>query len=60
LLAVVFFVPDNDAPVGPPQTTTLAFAKTLDELKLDVDRIVGVHGRTATMEEFRRAVPPAS
>ncbi|HVT45134.1 MAG TPA: MBL fold metallo-hydrolase [Thermoanaerobaculia bacterium] len=51
----LFFVPNNDAPFGPPQATTLSFAKKLKELGLGVDRIAGVHGRTATIEEFRLA-----
>lgn len=49
----LFVVPNNEAPIGPPQPTWVAFAKKLDELKLDVERIAGVHGRTATIEQFR-------
>lgn len=50
-----FFVPNNDAPFGPPQPTTVAFAKKLRELKLPVEKIAAVHGDTATIEQFRKA-----
>ncbi len=58
----LFFVPLNDAPFGPPQESTLSFARKLKELGLKVERIAGVHGRTATMEDFKRALgqPKAS
>ena len=52
----LFFVPNNDAPVGPPQTSTLDFAKKLQEKGLAPQRIASVHGRTATIEEFRSAL----
>jgi glyoxylase-like metal-dependent hydrolase (beta-lactamase superfamily II) len=52
----LFFMPANDAPAGPPQASTLSFARRLGELKLQVDRIASVHGRTATREEFDRTV----
>lgn len=52
----LFFVPWNDAPQGPPQPSTVSFAQKLEKLGLAVDRIAGVHGRTATMADFRRAV----
>jgi glyoxylase-like metal-dependent hydrolase (beta-lactamase superfamily II) len=52
----LFFMQANGAPPGPPQESTLSFARKLDELKLEVDRIASVHGRTATWEEFERAV----
>lgn len=51
----LFFLPNNDAPPGPPQEGTLAFTRWLDGKKLKVDKIASVHGRTATMEEFRLA-----
>lgn len=51
----LFFLPNNDAPLGPPQAPTIAFARTLKEKGLAVDRIASVHGRTATIAEFRRA-----
>lgn len=51
----LFFLPNNDAPVGPPQPTTISFARKLKELGLAVDRIASVHGRTATMADFERA-----
>jgi glyoxylase-like metal-dependent hydrolase (beta-lactamase superfamily II) len=54
----LFFVQANGAPPGPPQQSTLGFARKLGELKLEVDRIASVHGRTATREEFERAVRP--
>ncbi|MEX1993918.1 MAG: MBL fold metallo-hydrolase [Steroidobacteraceae bacterium] len=52
----LFFLPDNDGPFGPPQASTTAFAKKLGELGLDVGRIAGVHGKTATIEQFRQAM----
>ena len=52
----LFFLPANDAPAGPPQPSTLSFAKKLKELGLAVDQIASVHGRTATMVEFTRAL----
>jgi glyoxylase-like metal-dependent hydrolase (beta-lactamase superfamily II) len=55
----LFFVPANDAPTGPPQPTTLSFAKKLQELKLGVDRIASVHGRTTTSDELQRAMQSA-
>lgn len=51
----LFALPNNDAPVGPPQATTTDFARKLRELNLSVDRIASVHGRTATMEQFKQA-----
>jgi glyoxylase-like metal-dependent hydrolase (beta-lactamase superfamily II) len=51
----LFFVPNNDAPFGPPQPSTASFAKRLKELGLPVARIASVHGRTATIEQFRGA-----
>ena len=47
------FILPNNGPLGPPQATTTAFARRLAELNLDVDRIAGVHGPTATIEQFR-------
>ncbi len=52
----LFFLPVNDAPAGPPQESTVSFARKLGELSLEFDRIASVHGRTATKEEFERAV----
>lgn len=52
----LFFVPANDAPTGPPQPTTISFAKKLQELQLGVDRIASVHGRTTTLYELHRAM----
>ena len=51
----LFFMPNNDAPLGPPQVTTLSFAQRLKESGLVVEKIAAVHGRTATMSEFRKA-----
>ena len=51
----LFFVPANDAPFGPPQASTVAFAKALKKLKLPVARIASVHGATATIEQFNEA-----
>ncbi|MBC8118815.1 MAG: MBL fold metallo-hydrolase [Burkholderiaceae bacterium] len=52
----LFFIPNNDAPVGPPQPSTLSFAQKLKEKGLVVERIASVHGRTATMAEFNAAL----
>lgn len=54
----LFFMQANDAPAGPPQASTTSFAKRVDELGLKFDRIASVHGRTATKEEFEKAVRP--
>jgi hypothetical protein len=51
----LFFVPANNAPFGPPQPTTVAFAKKLKKLGLPVQRIASVHGATATIEQFKEA-----
>jgi glyoxylase-like metal-dependent hydrolase (beta-lactamase superfamily II) len=52
----LFFLPNNDAPAGPAQPTTISFAQKLKEKGLAVDRIASVHGRTATIAEFMRAL----
>jgi len=52
----LFFLPANDAPVGPPQPSTISFAQRLKEKGLAVERIASVHGRTATIEDFERAI----
>jgi glyoxylase-like metal-dependent hydrolase (beta-lactamase superfamily II) len=49
----MFIIPRNDASSGPPAPTTVSFAKKLEELRLDVDRIGSVHGRSSTIEELR-------
>ncbi len=51
----LFFVPNNDAPFGPPQPSTVSFARKLKELGLPVARIAAVHGDTATIEQFEGA-----
>jgi glyoxylase-like metal-dependent hydrolase (beta-lactamase superfamily II) len=51
----LFFVPANNAPFGPPQPSTAAFAKKLRALKLPVERIASVHGATATIAQFNEA-----
>jgi glyoxylase-like metal-dependent hydrolase (beta-lactamase superfamily II) len=56
----LFFIPPNDAPAGPPQASTVSFAKKLQELRLGVDRIASVHGRTTTMDELNRAMQGAT
>jgi glyoxylase-like metal-dependent hydrolase (beta-lactamase superfamily II) len=55
----LFFVPNNDAPFGPPQPSTVSFAKKLKELGLPVERIAAVHGRTATITQFEGATATA-
>ena len=56
----LFFVPANDAPAGPPQESTVSFAKKLQELRLEVERIASVHGRTTTIDELKRAMQSAA
>jgi glyoxylase-like metal-dependent hydrolase (beta-lactamase superfamily II) len=51
----LFFVPNNDAPFGPPQPSTASFARKLRELGLPAERIASVHGDTATIAQFREA-----
>jgi len=55
----LFFVPNNDAPFGPPQPSTASFAGKLKELGLPVERIASVHGDSATIEQFRGATAAA-
>jgi glyoxylase-like metal-dependent hydrolase (beta-lactamase superfamily II) len=55
----LFFVPANDAPFGPPQATTVSFARKLQELGLPVAKIASVHGKTATIDQFRSATAAA-
>jgi glyoxylase-like metal-dependent hydrolase (beta-lactamase superfamily II) len=52
----LFFVPNNDAPAGPPQASTLSFAEKMRALGIAPQRIASVHGRTATFEEFSRVL----
>jgi glyoxylase-like metal-dependent hydrolase (beta-lactamase superfamily II) len=52
----LFFIPNNDAPLGPPQAGTVSFAQQLKARGLDVTRIASVHGRTATIEELHAAM----
>ena len=52
----LFFLPNNDAPVGPPQASTISFAKKVKEKNLIVERIASVHGRTATIADFEKAL----
>ena len=56
----LFFVPNNEAPVGPPQASTISFAQKLKEKVLAVDHIASVHGRTASIAEFWRALDGGS
>jgi glyoxylase-like metal-dependent hydrolase (beta-lactamase superfamily II) len=56
----MFFVPNNNAPQGPAQVSTVAFARRLKEAKLDVEKIASVHGRTATLAEFEAAMRDAT
>jgi hypothetical protein len=54
--ADLFFVPLNDAPVGPPQDTTVAFADKLRTMGLSVERLAGVHGKVANWQQFEQAL----
>jgi hypothetical protein len=49
-------MPNNDAPVGPPQPSTISFAQKIKDKGLAIDRIASVHGRTATIADFMRAL----
>ncbi len=49
----MFIIPRNEASSGPPAPSTVSFAKKLEELRLNVDRIGSVHGRSSTMQELR-------
>ena len=51
----LFFVPNNDAPFGPPQASTLSFAKALKDKGIKAEWIASVHGRTAPIADFVRA-----
>ena len=51
----LFFVPNNDAPFGPPQPSTAAFVKKLRELGLPYESVASVHGDTATAAQFQEA-----
>lgn len=55
----LFAMPNNDAPLGPPQESSLAFARFLKDKKLKVDKIASVHGRSVTIEEFVQATAPS-
>jgi len=52
----LFFLPNNDAPVGPPQPSTISFAQKLKDMGLAPERVASVHGRTATIDDFARAI----
>jgi hypothetical protein len=45
-------MPYTPRPLRPLQDTTVSFVKRIRELGLKVDRIVPVHGPTATASEF--------
>jgi glyoxylase-like metal-dependent hydrolase (beta-lactamase superfamily II) len=49
-------LPSATKVVTPGNETTAHFADRVREMGLDVERIAAVHGRTATMAEFRAAV----
>jgi glyoxylase-like metal-dependent hydrolase (beta-lactamase superfamily II) len=54
--ADLFFAPLNDAPLGPPQDTTVAFADKLKTMGLSVERLAGVHGKVANWQYFEQAL----
>lgn len=51
----LFFLPNNDAPAGPPQESSRAFTRWISDSGLAIDTIASVHGRTATIAEFVKA-----
>jgi glyoxylase-like metal-dependent hydrolase (beta-lactamase superfamily II) len=52
----MFFVPSTDGPLGSPPPVTVTFAQRLRELGVSVERIVGAHGRSASIAELAQAV----
>ena len=52
----LFFMPVNNAPAGSTTRIHVSFARKSVSSRLEFDRIASVHGRTATKEEFERAV----
>jgi len=56
----LFFVPNNDAPFGPPQPATASFARKLRALGLPAEKIASVHGDTAPIAQFREATAAAN
>jgi glyoxylase-like metal-dependent hydrolase (beta-lactamase superfamily II) len=56
----LFFAPLDDSPQGPPQASTVSFAREIKERNIKADRIASVHGRTATLDEFTKALGDAS
>lgn len=47
-------------PIEPARPQGVIFARRLEELGLEVERIAGVHGRVGTMPELQRAVAAAA
>lgn len=55
--ADAFTPPPPDAPLPPsPNPFSVNLYETLQRLKLDVDRIVPLHGRVVPLEELRKAI----
>lgn len=54
--ADMFINPLNDAPQGPPQPTTVAFADKLRDLGISVERLAGTHGKVADWQQFEQAL----
>jgi glyoxylase-like metal-dependent hydrolase (beta-lactamase superfamily II) len=48
--------PPDAAPPAKPDPSALNLYENIERLKLDVQKIVGVHGRVGTIEELRKAV----
>ena len=49
----MFIIPRNEASSVPPAPSTVSFARKLEGLRLNVDKIGSVHGRSSTMDELR-------
>jgi glyoxylase-like metal-dependent hydrolase (beta-lactamase superfamily II) len=60
--ADVFNPPAPNAPVStaPPAATIVNFSENLQRLKLDVDKIVPIHGRVVTIADLQKALGPSS
>jgi glyoxylase-like metal-dependent hydrolase (beta-lactamase superfamily II) len=52
--ADMFQIPTNETPLGPLPERYVSFANKLRGLRLRVDRIASVHGRTVTIAEYRQ------
>lgn len=52
----LFNPPDPNGPIGKAQVGTILLAKKIHELGLQVDQVIGVHGRASTLAELDKNV----